>query len=68
MVLADDNPHLEAVFKIFVFFQESGVIYDDLGICDPQFQNFIVDRFRGVNGSYGLLKVHMKRPEFERLE
>jgi hypothetical protein len=59
---------LETVLKIIVFLQKGGVIDDDLCVCDPQFQNFIVYNFRSLDRSYGLFKVDIERPEFERFE
>ena len=55
-----DNQYLEAFFEIIIFLKEGRVIDDNLGIRDPQFQDFIINSFGGFNRSDGLFKVDIK--------
>jgi hypothetical protein len=55
-----DDQYLEAFLKIIIFLKEGCVIDDNLGIRDPQFQNFIINGFGGFNRSDGLFKVDIK--------
>ena len=52
--------YLEAFLEIIIFLKEGCIIDDNLGIRDPQFQNFIIDSFGGFNRSDGLFKVDVK--------
>lgn len=60
--------YLETVLKILVFLQKGSKIDNDLCVCDPQFQNFIVYVFRRLDRSYGLFKVDIEGPKFERFK
>jgi hypothetical protein len=54
------DQYLEAFLEIIIFLKEGCVIDDNLGIRDPQFQNFIVNSFGEFNRSDGLFKVDVK--------
>jgi hypothetical protein len=55
-----NDQYLEAFLEIIIFLKKGCVIDDNLGIRDPQFQNFIINSFGGFNRSYGLFKVNIK--------
>ena len=38
--------YLEALLEVFVLFQESSVVDDDLSVGYPQLEDLVVDRFR----------------------
>jgi hypothetical protein len=52
--------YLEAFLEIIIFLKEGCVIDDDLGICDPQFQNFVINSFSGFNCPDGFFKIDVK--------
>jgi hypothetical protein len=54
------NQYLEAFLEIVIFLKERCIIDDNLGIRDPQFQNFIINGFGRFNRSDGLFKVDVK--------
>ena len=58
------NQYLEAFLEIVIFLKERCIIDDNLGIRDPQFQNFIINGFGRFNRSDGLFKVDVKWPKF----
>ena len=54
------DQYLEAFLEIIILLKEGCVVDDNLGICDPQFQDFIIHSLGGFNRSDGLFKVDIK--------
>lgn len=46
--------YFKVFFEVFVFFQEYGVVDDDLGSCDAQVQDAVIYGFGGLQGEWGL--------------
>lgn len=53
---------LEAFFEIFVFFQEGGVVDDDLSVGDPELENLVIHRLGAFDGPNGLFQINIERP------
>ena len=54
------DKYLKAFLEVIIFLKERCVIDNNLGIRDPQLQNFIINSFGGFNRSDGLFKVDVK--------
>ena len=46
-----ETSHLEALFEVFVLFQERRVIDNDLSVRYPQFEDLVVDGLCRVNSA-----------------
>lgn len=60
--------YLEALLEILVLLQESRVVDDDLCIRYPKFQDLVIYRFSCLYSADGLFKIHIERPQLQRLE
>ena len=65
-ILSDTD--LESLFKEVVFLQKEGVVYDDLGSCNLEVHDPIVDSLGGIHCSQTLLEIRVHRPHLQRPE
>lgn len=54
------GPYLKALLVVLVFFEECGVIDDDLGVGDTQIEDLVVDSLGGFNCPDRLLEVDVE--------
>lgn len=52
--------NLEALFEVFVFFQESSIVDDDLSVGNSEFQDLVINRLCGFDGPNGLLEIDVE--------
>jgi uncharacterized protein YllA (UPF0747 family) len=60
--------YFETFLEVVIFFKESSIVDNDLGICNTEFQDFVVYRLCGLHGPEGLFEIDVERPQFKRLE
>ena len=52
--------HLEAVLEIFVLFEEGGIVDNDLGVGNTEFQDLVVDSLCRLDSANRLFQVNVK--------
>jgi hypothetical protein len=60
--------YFETFLEVVIFFEESSIVDNNLGICNTEFQDFVVHRLCGLHGTKGLFEIDVERPQFKRLE
>ena len=52
--------YLEALLKVFVFFEELRIVNDDLGIGDLELENLVVRGLCGINSPQGFFEIDVE--------
>lgn len=60
--------YLEAVFEVVILLQESGIVDDNLGVCNPQLQNLVIDSLSGFHRANRFLQIDVERPKLDGFE
>ena len=60
--------YFETFLKVVIFFEEASIVDNNLGICNTEFQDFVIHRLCGLHCPEGLFEIDVERPQFKRLE
>ena len=57
--------YFKTFLKVLIFFEESRIVDNNLGVRNSELQDFVVHGLCGLHGPEGLFEVDVERPKFK---